>query len=273
MRRALGVLVVATIGIAPAWAGITFTQVTKSEGGGGEGSGDMVAQVWADGGQAKVQFQETNNPVMTKGSYMLVNKKGEMIFVNPEQKTYSKFDLSAMMESMDQAMSAAKKFGFSMEVENPKVDKVLEEPGGEILGYPTTHYRWHTSYTMVFHMIKPMPDRRSQSDSVEDVWTTTAIQLPPATGDLFAGMGGGATMKELQKLIETTRTKMTGFPLKRVTVSSGANGKGSHTMTSEVKDLKQTDIPASTFAIPAGYTETDMMQPQKGPAMPNLDQP
>jgi hypothetical protein len=24
--------------------------------------------------------------------------------------------------------------------------------------------------------------------------------------------------------------------------------------------------------VPAGYTETDLMQPQRGPAMPNLDE-
>jgi hypothetical protein len=271
MRKALRVLVVAAFAASPAWAGLTFTQVTKSEGGRGEGAGDMVAQVSAEGGQAKIAWEETNNPIFTKGTYMLVNEKGEMIFVNTEKKTYSKFDLATMMESMDQMMGAANKLGFSMEVENPKVEKVLEEPGGEILGYPTTHYRWHTSYTMVMHMIKPMPDRRSNSDSVEDVWTTTAIQLPPATAKVFTGMGGGATMKELQKLIETTKAKMTGFPLKSVTVSTGSHGRGSHTMTTEVKDLKKIDIPASTFAIPAGYTETEMMQPQKGPAMPNLN--
>jgi hypothetical protein len=272
MRNALRIFLVAAVAATPTWAGITFTQVTKSEGGRGEGAGDSVAKIWAEGGQAKLEWDESNNPIFTKGTYMLVNEKGEMIFVNTEKRTYSKFDLASMTESMEQMMGAANKLGFKMEVENPKVEKVLEEPGGEILGYPTTHYRWHTTYTMVMHLIPPMPDRRSESDSVEDVWTTTAIQLPSATTKAFTGIGGGPTMKELRKLMDAAKAKMTGFPLKSVTVSTGSHGRGSHTMTTEVKDLKKTDIPASTFAIPADYTETDMMQPQRGPAMPKLNQ-
>jgi hypothetical protein len=204
-----------------------------------------------------------------------VNEKGEMIVVNPEKRTYSKFDLATMMESMNQAMGAAAKMGFKMEVEDPKVEKVLEEPGGEILGYPTTHYRWHTTYTMVFRMIKPMPDRKTASDMTEDVWTTTAIGIPPAAAKAFAGMGQGATMGELRKIMDTAKAKMTGFALKHVTVNAGtgSHGGGQTTTTMEVKEFRKADIPASMFAIPPGYTETDMMQPQKGPAMPNLNQP
>jgi hypothetical protein len=271
MRNALRIVVATAVLATPAWAGITFTEVTKSEGGRGEEANNMVAQVWAEGGQAKVEFQETNNPVFTKGAYMLINQKGEMIFVNPEKKTYGKFDLDTMMESVNQAMGAAAKFGFSMEVEDPKVQKLLEEPGGKILGYSTTHYRWHTTYTMVMHMPRPMHDRRHPADSTEDVWTTSDVSVPTAASKLFSGMSGGPVMKELGKLMEVEKAKMTGFPLKRVTVTTGSEGRGGHTMTSEVRDLRKTDIPASTFAIPAGYTETDMMQPQKGPAMPNLN--
>ncbi len=270
MRNALRVFVVAAVAASPTWAGISFTQVTKSEG--GRGAGDSVTHIWAEGGQARFEWEESNNPIFTKGTYMLVNEKGEMIFVNTEKRTYSKFDLAAMMESMETAMGAAAKMGFKMEVEDPKVEQVLEEPGGEILGYPTTHYRWHTTYTMVFRMIKPMPDRRTASDMMEDVWTTTAIGLPTQTVKAFEGMGQGQMMGELKKIAVAAKAKMTGFPLKRVTVSTGSHGQGSHTMTTEIKDLKKADIPASTFAIPAGYTETDMMQPQRGPAMPNLNQ-
>jgi hypothetical protein len=271
MRNALRMAVAAAVLATPAWAGIIFTQVTTTEGGRGEGTGPMTAQVWADGGQAKVEFQESNNPIFVKGTYMLIDKKGEMTFVNPEKQQYGKFDLDTMMESVNSAMGAAAKFGFSMEVENPKVEKVLEEPGGTILGYATTHYRWHTTYTMVMHMPRPMKDRRHEADSTEDVWTTADISVPQAASKLFSGMTGGPVMKELGKLMEVEKAKMTGFPLKRVTVTKGE--RGSQQMTAEVKDIKITAVPASTFEVPAGYTEVDMMQPQRGPAMPDLKEP
>jgi hypothetical protein len=269
MRNALRIVVAAAVLATPAWAGITLTEVTKSEGGRGEGT-NMTAKVWTEGGQAKVEFQRTNNPILAEGTYMLIDKKGEMTFVNPEKQTYGKFDLDTMMETVNQTMGAAAKFGFSMEVEDPKVEKTLEEPGGKILGYTTTHYQWRTSYTMVMHMPKPLHDRRHPAQSIEDVWTTTELSVPTAASKLFSGMGGGPMMKELGKLVEMEKAKMTGFALKRVTVTAGENGRGGQTITTEVTDLKTTDIPASTFAIPAGYTEVDMMQPQRGPAMPDL---
>jgi Domain of unknown function (DUF4412) len=275
MRRSSRISLLLTLAAAPVWAGMTFTQVTRTAGGPAEGAGDMVLTAWVDGGQAKLQWDESNNPIFTPGSYMLVNEKGEITLVNPDKKTYSKFDLAAMMEGVDQSMGAASQFGFKLEIEDPKVEKVLEEPGPEMLGYPTTHYRWHTTYTTVMHMPRPMHDRRMPSDQMEDVWTTTAIGIPMAASKAFAGMeGGGAMMGELRKLADAAKAKMTGFPLKRVSVTTSEGGRRNREMTTtmEVKDLKTMDVPASTFAIPAQYTETDLMQPQRGPAMPNLNQ-
>jgi hypothetical protein len=274
MRHTLRILTLLAVAAAPSWAGLEFTTVTKVEGGRGSEMGNMVMNAQAEGDQARMDFVETRNPIFEKGSYMLVNAKGEMTIVNPEKKTYSKVNFAAMMESMGGAMDAMAKAGFKLEFQDPKVEKVLEEPGGEILGYPTTHYRWHTTYTMVMHM-PVMGDRKTPVDSVEDVWTTTAIGLPPQTIKAFAGLGEGGQMgAEIKKMIDAAKVKMTGFQLKSVTVSThqGGRGEGQTTTTTEVTKLQKADIPASRFVVPAGYTETDLMQPQRGPAMPNLDE-
>ena len=270
MRNGMRVLVLAAIAASPAWAGIEFTMVTKSEGGRGAGMGDMVIVAQAEGEQARMEFSETKNPMFAKGAYMLVNAKGEMTIVNPEKRTYSKLDLAAMMEGAGSAMDAMAKSGFKMEFKDPKVEKMLEEPGGEILGYPTTHYRWHTTYSMVMH-IPVMGDKSYPADTVEDVWTTTAIGLPTQTVKAFQSFGASQLTGEIKKLVDAAKVTMTGFALKRVVVAAGQGGRGATTTTTEVTKLRKADIPASTFAIPAGYTETDLMQPQKGPAMPDLN--
>ena len=273
MRNAVRILFLAAFAASPAWAGLEFTMVTKVEGGRGSEMGDMVMNAQIEGDLARMDFVETKNPMFQKGSYMLVNAKGEMTIVNPEKRTYSKLDLAAMMEGLGGASDAMAKAGVSMEFKDPKVEKTLEEPGGEIVGYPTTHYRWHTTYTMVMHL-PVIGDKKTPVDSVEDVWTTTALGLPPQTTKAFAGMGqgGGQMFAELKKLVDATKGKMTGFQLKRVAVSAGHGRSGGQTTTTtEVTKLRKTDIPASRFAIPAGYTETDMMSPQRGPAMPDLN--
>ncbi|MBZ5588935.1 MAG: DUF4412 domain-containing protein [Acidobacteriia bacterium] len=271
MRRILRTFVIAAIAATPAWAGLEFTVVTKTEGGQEASMGDMVMNAQAEGDQARIEFAETHNPMFSKGMYMLVNAKGEMTIVNPEKKTYSKFDLAAMMEGAEAGMGAAAKMGIKMEIADPKIEKVLEEPGGEILGYPTTHYRWHTTYTMVMHL-PVMGDKKTPADSVEDIWTTTAIAMPAHASKALEGMGGGQVMGELKKVSDLAKAKMTGFHLKTVVVSAGHGKHGGQTKTTtEVTKLRKAEIAASTFAIPAGYTETDMMQPQRGPAMPDLN--
>jgi hypothetical protein len=270
MRNMLRVLVLAAFAAAPAWAGLEFTIVTKTEGGGhDEGIGNMVMNAQAGGEQARMDFVETKNPMFTSGSYMLVNAKGEMTFVNPEKKTYSKLDLAAMMEGLGGAMDAMAKAGFKMEIQDPKIEKLLEEPGGEILGYPTTHYRWHTTYTTVMH-IPVMGARKSSGDSIEDVWTTTAIELPHQTTRMFQSMGQNQMSGEIKKMADAAKAKMTGFRLKSVVVSGGQGGK-KVTTTTEVTKLRKAEINPSVFVIPADYTETELMQPQRGPAMPNLN--
>jgi hypothetical protein len=46
-------------------------------------------------------------------------------------------------------------------------------------------------------------------------------------------------------------------------------GAGNVTTTIEVKDIEEADIPADTFELPAGYTETQLFQ--TGPDVPNLN--
>jgi hypothetical protein len=44
---------------------------------------------------------------------------------------------------------------------------------------------------------------------------------------------------------------------------------GTVTTTMEVTDIQEADIPAETFEIPAGYTETQLFQ--TGPDIPDLN--
>ncbi len=271
MRVGLAALLITAAVAAPAFAGLEFTIVTKVEGGREASMGNMVMNAQAEGEQARIEFTETRNPMFSKGSYMLVNAKGEMFIVNPENKTYAKLDLAAMMEGMGGAMDAMAKSGLKMEVKDPKVEKLLEEPGGDILGYSTTHYRWHSTYTMVMH-IPVLGEKLYPGDTMEDVWTTTGLGLPAQTSKALQGFGQGQMSGELKKLVDAAKVKMTGFALKRVVVAKSQGGKGAPTTTTmEVTKVQKAEIPPSVFAIPAGYTETDLMQPQRGPAMPDLN--
>src|SRR5690242_127030 len=56
----------------PSFAGIHYKSTTKTEGANGRGGGDIVAEGWVSGGNAKVAFVESSgNPVAQQGTYML----------------------------------------------------------------------------------------------------------------------------------------------------------------------------------------------------------
>jgi hypothetical protein len=257
------------------FAGVTFTQVTTVD-----GKRTTVTKISSDAGKAKMEIVESpDNPFMPPGSYMLAGD-GEMLLVNPAARTYARFD-SSMLEGFSEM---AGQFEFT----DVKFEKTVDEAGESIGGFATRHYQFKSSWTMA---MKGMPVK-TQSSSVEDLWTTTAIELP----EMPASPAGGGMPPQVEALIENQALRQVeGFPLKHVTVQStktdmgalgalgglggrmlggrgggaGAGGGGGSTMTIEAEDIEQVDVPASTFELPDGYQETQLFQ--NGPAIPSLN--
>ena len=261
-------LVLATLALGgvlavPARAGLHYQSITKTDA--ERGAQTIRAEGWVDGDRAKVVFAESTNPLMGSGTYLLTSDGAKTIYlVNPEEKTYAAFDLGAVMAgagAMLKGLGPMVKISFS----NQKVEKLAEEPGGAILGHPTTHYRFHTSYDSEFKVMGM--GQAGHNDTVTDTWTTTALtdaglgawlrREPPRTGiaDLDAMIGS-----EMKKGIQ-------GVPLKMVAVTKTKDQRGREstvTTSMEVTSLQEQAVPATTFAMPAGYTETQLV-----PTMPN----
>jgi hypothetical protein len=249
--------VLAAAGSSPAGAGVHYKSTTHTQDA-AERSRDIEVEGWVDGGKAKVEFKESGNPAFQAGTYLLTQNGGELIYlVNPEEKTYARFDLEAMMGMVGnvlQGMGGLVKF----EVSEPKVEKLADEDGGKLVGLSTRHYRFRTSYTMrvkVFGMGQP-----SAVVTEQDVWSTQELsdagfgiwlrKAPPRIGN-----------EDLDRLVNTEMEKIHGWPLKMVTTSTSTGKKGKPTTTRttmEVTLLEKTSVPASAFALPAGYKEVEM---------------
>ena len=109
--------------------------------------------------------------------------------------------------------------------------------------------------------------RTADTATDQDVWATTKLtdpglrvwlrHDPPRTGN-----------EQFDKLIaaESEKQRVSGFPLKTVsTTTSTQNGKQTvthHTM--EVTSLETKSIPDSSFEIPAGYKEVQMLPTDQG---------
>lgn len=245
---------------APSFAGIHYQAVTKLEGGGRRNNpGDTQVEGWVSGGKARIEFKESGNPTVKSGMYMITKDGGKTLYlVNPEDKTYALWDVNAMLGALGGIMNGIGPM-LKIEFSDPKVEQVSEGDGGSLLGMPTRHYKFRTSYSTkvkIFGM-----GRSSDTVTDQDVWATTKLtdpglgvwlrRDPPRTGN-----------QNFDKLIaeQMEKRRVSGFPLKLVsTTTSTQNGKENVTHQSmEVTTLETKSIADSQFEIPSGYKETQM---------------
>jgi len=242
-------------------AGVFYKAVTEST---GQGQ-DMVVSSWIDGDKAKILFEESANAMTKNGSYIITTDAGKtMYLVNPEEKTYMKWDLNQMINLAGGMMESMKGM-VDMTFDNLKVEQLEKSSGDKLLGYPTTRYKYKTTYDL---NVKMFGMKRSQSsESIQEMWVTDKLKdaamnvwlskEPPSSGS-----------EDLNKLIKAEMSKMQGFPLKNITTTTMKSYNKKKTKvkkqektvtTTTVTELKKMSIPGDTFAIPSGYEEVDAL--------------
>jgi len=261
MRKGLiAVAVMASVVGGQAWAGISYQARTTSEGTKGADMQSNLVRAWVDGDKAKIEFVESNNPMMGKGTYLVTSDGSKTLYlVDPKEKTYSKFDLDGIAQLTGGAMKM-----MNAKFSDPKVEPLGEENGGLVVGIPTTLYRYRTSYTMSMSFM----GMKTSSKTVEEQETWVAPKLVEAALGIWLRRDAPKTGNdELDGMIRAQRSKWQGFPLKQRTVRTATDNKGKSqvtTTTMEVIDWQPAVVPASTFAIPAGFKETDMFSAMGG---------
>ena len=226
-----------------------------------QGMGDMMLRSWAEGPNAKIEIQESGNPMLPQGSYMLTNDGGKTFYiVNEEEGTYSKFDLEGllgMVGSVMEGMGGIMKMEFDDAYANTKVD----EAGPRMLGRNTRHVQIESGYTMRLKVMGMKQE--SRSESVQDIWYVPGLKIegmsywlgkePPKTGN-----------EDLDKMISFESAKVDGLPVKSVVVSKDTSPKGgttTTTATTEVTVLREENIAAGTFKLDPSLEETAFFNP------------
>ncbi len=263
-RQILMAWLLAAVLAAPASAAIHYQATTDTDGGGQQMK--MVVEGWVDGGKAKVEFKDSDNPLMGDGTYLLTKDGAQtLVLVNPKEKTYAVFDVSAMV-GMAGAMMNSMGSMFKMEVVDPKVETVVDEDGGAVLGLPTRHLRFEHSYGMKVKVLGMT--QASEVEQTQDVWVTTAVR-DPGLGAWLRASPPKTGVEAFDKLIAAQIGRIEGFPLKTETVSTSRTDKGKATTTRSTMQVTELDAdaappPASTFEVPAGYTATELLPAGEG---------
>jgi hypothetical protein len=257
---ALTLAALAVIASGPAFAGVHYKSVTKTEDAQTKGS-SIAVEGWVSGEKARVEFKESANPAAKQGSWLLTKDGGKTIYlVDPEEKTYAEWNLQAMLGVVGNVMQGMGPL-LKIEFSDPKIEKLLDEDGGTVSGLPTRHVRYRTSYNMKIRVLGMGNEANVVTE--QDIWSTDRLQDvalgiwlrsdPPRTGN-----------EQFDKLIAAEAGKTQGFPLKTVTVSTSTQKKGNkQTVTRSTMEVTQLDtnanVPGSSFEIPGGYKETQLL--------------
>lgn len=264
MKKILFVFTLSVVLALSARAGWYFEVKTTGESSAGQAQNDMMnslARTWISADKLKSEFVESKNPVMPAGSYMISTNGGASVaLVNPEQKTYAPLDIAGL------AGGAMKMMGGMMKITDPKVEKLLDEDGGKMLGQPVRHYKFRTSYNMDMNMV--IMKTSSKIETIQEIWAATKIE--DAGTSFWKNKNAFSTGDEnFDKLIKGEMEKIKGLPLKQVTLTKTTDQNGSVTemkMIMEVTNLKEQKVADSVFAIPSDYTATSFMPMAAGAA-------
>lgn len=281
---------------AGAWAGITLRQVEVTEGSEEGQNGRRVMRVLADGRAMKTIFEQSPNPMMPAGSYLL-SPGGEMVYlVDPAKKTIARMDIEELENIGKKGQQAAEQqqesTGQEFEVVDVKLEKTLDEAGPDMLGFATRHYRYELSYTERQDMRGMPGSLDTRVSEKHEFWSTAALNEDAAVAAIRAELTEAPDAEDKQKevldaerqmqahglmlkhvLERSTKSGMTGasgLMGKMMGIGRGMSDSSDERTTREVTELKRGPIAAAEFQLPKGYTETELMGPG-GAGMPDLD--
>ena len=230
-----------------------------------EGESPSVTRVQALGGVLRFDGAPSKQSASGAGSYTLVNPAAKTVsIVMPDRRQYLEINFA---DSTGQALGAmASLMASTTMISDIQVSGSALGAGGSVNGYNTSRYRINTSYSEV----ASGGETPRKVRLVEEFWVTNELKDIPdpmeAFTRAFGGQNGmpqmGGTMGELlRKRGEAQRKLFSGMPMKSVAKSTIVEGDGTtteETSTTEIVDLKRTDIDASVVRVPAGFTKTDL---------------
>jgi len=259
MKKAILICMFIFIFVASSFAGVEWRTKMVTEAQAKGQSNTIVTQVFASGGNVKQVFESVadENEMFQKGAYWLFNAADNALYlVNPAEKTYSRLPLNAMMQMAGVVGKLVK-----IKIMNPVVNS--EKLGmATVLGYPCQHSKQLMEYDMEVKIA--IIKSKSHVKIEKEVWSTPKIKAMEEMAESFRFRDFKTGIEDLDKLIEEQikADAGMGFPLKMITVNTSIDKKGNAKETSrqtmEVLSVSSKNIPASFFAIPAGYEEKQM---------------
>jgi len=212
----------------------------------------VTGESWVKDGKAKIRVTGSDSRLVEEGTWLLTHDGGETVYrVDPRAETVQALGVKALTENMYEMLESLSGQA-GIEFGEPTAEKLLEEPGPEILGYATVHTVHRMSYSIGINIGDL--EQVIETSLRREQWTTPALDFPLA--GVWMGMGATQTgMNGMGQLMSELGGDTAGFPLKtmvetRTTVQDRVSVSRS---TTEVTKVEERDIDDAVFEIPPGF--------------------
>jgi len=246
MKRVVFGLVPFLLYAATAAAQFTFVLTER------QGGKMSTAKGFEDGAKFRLELQDSQTADSPEGLYVISTDSGHTVYmVNSKVKEFARVDTKTLVAEAAEKLKALMKQS-GLEIESPKVETMLTEPGGTVDGHPTVHHKLRISYSM--HYVKT--DVRHPYMEYQDLWMASDIEQPGATDLLvYFRPSGDARIDDAwaQEL-----AKIPGFPLRQTTLRTEVDEEGNSTVlriSREITNVRTEPVPASLFELPKDYKE------------------
>jgi hypothetical protein len=248
MKRVAFRLVPLLLCAAAANAQFTFVLTERA------GGRSSATQGFADGVKIRLELQDSKDADNPQGMYAISLDGGHTLYlVNPARKEFARVDTETLRAKATQALKARMK-ETTLQVESPKVEAVLAEPGGTLDGHPTRHYKLRISYSL--HVLKT--DTLSSYVEYQDLWMASDIEQKGASNLLISFRPSGDP--RIDGAWERELAQIPGFPLRQVTLRTEVNEEGNSRVlriSREITKVRTGPLPGSLFVLPSDYKEVE----------------
>ena len=198
----------------PVYAATRYTIVTEVV---PEGKSPLSekAIVTLAGDKGRIDIVERNGKQEKGGLFLMTLDGGKTAVLGHQGKTVcSEWDSEAYFRKMGKLLHKVRRWA-NLEVADPKIEKVLEEPGPELLGYSTTHVRLvATANIKASVVVKKFSYSLKITD---DVWIAPRLEIHPIEQQ-WINAQTNTGFEQLDQMVDTWYKKLPAMILKQESV-------------------------------------------------------
>ena len=224
-----------------------------------------VAKVQVAGDRARMDFEtqktaQGGTGVVKEGGWMMADRaKRTLTIVDPEEKTFSTMPIDAFGQMMGGALGGVGQM-LKVKITNPRFSSQDLGSGGVVNGLPTKHYKVTHDYEMDMQILWKKEHQVVHTEA--EYWVNDEVKSHAnPMFEMMAAIGTSMVASDTvftRQVGEATKKLFVGVPVRSVSHTTTVNQKNEKTetvSTIEMTDFRRGDVPASVFAMPAGYTD------------------